>query len=538
MTQFQHLMDSREDEHLEFKEANNRFDFESLVKYCVAIANEGGGKIILGVTDRRPRRVCGSKAFDQLDRTKSGITERLRLRIDADELVHADGRVIIFHIPSRPIGMPIQYNGAYWMRSGEELVAMTPDQLQRIFAEAGPDFSAQICPEASVDDLDPQAIAEFRRRWSLQSKNSSLTQISTEQLLSDAELAGKRGVTYAALILLGRGSALARHLARSEVVFEYRSSESSIAANQRVNYRSGFLLYYDQLWETINLRNDVQPFQDGLVMSNIPTFSEGSVREAILNAVSHRDYRFEGSVFIRQFPRRIEITSPGGFPLGITPRNIIDRHLPRNRRIAEAFEKLDFVERSGQGANRMFEESIRQSKPLPDFTKSDDYQVSLTLDGTVRDPSFLRFLAAIGEENTATFTTHDWLVLGLVAHGDKLRKELRDRLPRLVELGIIERTGPRRYMPAHRFFAFVGDKAAYTRRRGLDRGHNLQLLQRHLAENAKTGSPFRELVEVIPSLGEDGIRSLLRTLVKRGEAHFQGQTRAARWFPGVRPGGE
>jgi ATP-dependent DNA helicase RecG len=179
----------------------------------------------------------------------------------------------------------------------------------------------------------------------------------------------------------------------------------------------------------------------------------------------------------------------------------------------------------------MFEESIRQSKPLPDFAGTDAYQVAVTLDGTVRDPAFLRFLAAIGDETTEKFTTHDWLVLGLVAHGDKVPRDLRGRLPRLLELGIVERTGPRKYMPSHRFFEFVGDRAAYTRRRGLNRRHNLQLLQRHLADNAASGSPFRELVEVIPSLGEDGIRSLLRTLARRGQAHFQGFTRAARWFP-------
>ena len=513
-------MDAREGEHLEFKAATNNFHFEKLVKYCAAIANENGGKIILGVTDIRPRKVVGSLAFTELERTKAGLIERLRLRVDADEVAHPNGRVLVFHVPSRPVGMPIQIDGAYWMRGGEDLVPMTPDLLQRIFAEAGPDFSAGICPAAVVDDLETGAIEDFRRRWIQQSENRKLARLSAKHILVDAELVDGNSVTYAALVLLGRCASFGRLLARAEVIFEYRSGEAVGPANQRISFREGFLLFYDRLWETINLRNDMQPFQDGFAMPGIPTFSEGAVREAILNAVSHRDYRLEGSVLIRQYPRRIEIVSPGGFPVGVTPQNIIDRQSPRNRRIAEAFEKCDFVERAGQGANRMFEESIRQSKPLPDFTGTDAFQVALTLDGTVRDPAFLRFLAAVGEETTATFTTHDWLVLALVARGDKVPRELRDRLPRLTELGIIERVGPRRYMPAHRFFAFMGDKAAYTRRRGLDRRHNLQLLQRHLKDNVTTGSPFRELVEVIPSLGEDGIRSLLRTLARTGQAHF------------------
>ncbi len=73
-------MEGREDEHLEFKEAKNRFDFEELVKYCVALANEGGGKMILEVTNKRPRRVVGCRAFENLERTKAGLTERLHLQ--------------------------------------------------------------------------------------------------------------------------------------------------------------------------------------------------------------------------------------------------------------------------------------------------------------------------------------------------------------------------------------------------------------------------------------------------------------------------
>ena len=166
------LLVAAEDEHLEFKEAKNRFDFEELVKYCCAMANEGGGHVVLGVTDRRPRRVVGSKAFDDLQRTKLGIIERLRLRIDGWEVAHPDGRVICFAIPGRPVGVPIQYNGAYWMRGGESLVPMTPDMLKRIFDEGQPDFSAAFCPAAKLEELDPAAIETFRTRWALQTRKA------------------------------------------------------------------------------------------------------------------------------------------------------------------------------------------------------------------------------------------------------------------------------------------------------------------------------------------------------------------------------
>jgi ATP-dependent DNA helicase RecG len=115
------------------------------------------------------------------------------------------------------------------------------------------------------------------------------------------------------------------------------------------------------------LRNDKQDFQEGLFVNPIATFSERPVREAILNAVSHRDYQLGGSIFIRQYPRRLEIDSPGGLPFGITLENILDRQNPRNRRVAEIFTRCGLVERSGQGMNLIYEELIKQSKPAPDF---------------------------------------------------------------------------------------------------------------------------------------------------------------------------
>ena len=247
-TQLATWMKADEGEHLEFKEAKNRFDFEKLVQYCVALANERGGYMILGVTDKKPRRVVGTQAFENLERTKVGLLERLNLRVTVDALSHPDGRVLVFSVPSRPIAMPIQYKGAYWMRGGEDLVPMTPDVLKRIFEEAEPDFSARICPNATLDDLDATAIDAFRAKWREYTNNTALDHLSHEQLLKDAELMTDAGLTYAALILFGTYKALGQLLNQAEVIFEYRSKESSISHQQHEEYRQGFFLFHDALW--------------------------------------------------------------------------------------------------------------------------------------------------------------------------------------------------------------------------------------------------------------------------------------------------
>ena len=96
----------------------------------------------------------------------------------------------------------------------------------------------------------------------------------------------------------------------------------------RIEYTQGFLLFFDELWNTINLRNYKQHFQDGFVMLGVPTFNEKVVREAVLNAVAHRDYRSAGFIFVRQFSRKIEVQSPGGFPFGIWQRRSFGNNIP------------------------------------------------------------------------------------------------------------------------------------------------------------------------------------------------------------------
>lgn len=537
---------AKEGESLEFKEAKNNFHFETLGKYCCALANEGGGRIVLGVTDKRPRRVVGSTAFDQPERTRKGLCERLPLGIDFDEIAHPDcpvgSRVLVFKVPPRPIGTPIKFEGRYWMRKEDSLEEMSEDRLREIFSESGHDFSADICPGLTLAELDPAAVEDFRRRWAEKVRKAEkpaladkLDTMSQEELLADAEAAIDGQLTYAALILFGTAKALGRHLAQAELVFEYRSSDASGPAQDRVEYRQGFFSYYDEIWNRINLRNDKQDFQEGFFVAPIATFNERPVREAVLNAVSHRDYQLGGSIFIRQFPRRLEIDSPGGLPAGITLENILDRQKPRNRRVAEIFTRCGLVERSGQGMNLIYEESIRQSKPIPDFACTDQYQLGLTLHGTVQNPAFVRFVEKVGRETTATFNTRDWLVLAAVSRDEKILKELQSRVQRLLDLGLIERIAGRRFMLSRRYYEFVGQPAEYTRKKGLDRDQNLTLLLNHITVNAKTGSKLEDLCHVLSALPVTQVKSLLRSLQRRKKAHAVGTTRAGRWFPGPGP---
>lgn len=537
--QLQEWLDAKEDEHLEFKEAKNNFHFEKLLKYCAALANEGGGSIVLGVSDQRPRKVGGSQAFADLERTKAGLIERLRLRLMVDEIFHPDGRIVVVSVPSRPIGVPISVEGAYWMRAGEDLVPMTPDMLRDIFDESGPDFSAEVCPKATLADLDPAAVDILRARWIEHSGNQALANRSTPQLLEDAELVTQTGVTYAALIMAGTHKALGQFLAQAEVVFEYRSTEAPGPANQRVEYRQGFLLFYDKLWETVSLRNDKQHYQDRFVMYEVPTLREGSTREAILNAVSHRDYRHPGSIFIRQYPRRIEIVSPGGFPRGINPENILDKQAPRNRRIAESLLRCGFVERSGQGANRMLVECVQDSKPLPDYSRSDKHEVFLRLRGEMQDPAFVKFLANLPPDQSNAFSSHHFLVLDHVRRGQPVPRWCRDELDSLRSLDIVHFQGRgrgTRYFLNESLYDGAIQESGTIRNSRLLRDENRALLLRHIEDHRDNGSTLAELHQILSFLSRAQIQTLLRELKTENKIRSVGRTKGGRWYPAEAPG--
>ena len=405
-----------------------------------------------------------------------------------------------------------------------------PESMRRsIYEETGSDFSGMICAGATIEDLDETAIESFRAKWIEKSVKKQLDTLSKEQLLHDCGAITDDGVTYAALILFGKNAAIVKYLPQAEIIFEYRSSEASGPASQREEFKVGFFACYDRVWELVNLRNDKQHYQEGFFVFDIATFNERVVRETILNAVSHRNYQFGGSIFVRQFRDRLVVESPGGLPLGITIDNILDRQLPRNRRIAEILSLCGMVERSGQGMNLMFELSVQEAKPLPDFTGTDDFCVSVTLNGLIIDKTMLSVINRINEATMGSMSTEDFLTINALYHDRPLSEKMQSRLNRLIEMGIVEHIGRKKYVLARSLYAATGKSGVYTRHVGLDRNTNKELLLKHIREHNEVGTSFKELQQVLPSHSRNQIQ-VLRELKEAGKVICKGKTSAAKWF--------
>lgn len=518
-----------EDEGLEFKLAAMSFNKDKLCEYVSAIANSGGGSLILGVTDVRPREFAGTAAFRNLAALRDEVFTAIRWKIETREFFPDGKRVVVIGINAAPQGRPLGHGGKFFQRTGGSLRAMGADELRSALADATLDFSSDISPGAGLDDLDSNAIARFRQLWAARDNGVDLHGWTDAQLLENAELTLDGAVTNAALILLGAERGLARRLPQAELVFEYRQQEADIGSAERREYKSGLLLWLDDAWARINARNTVQQLRMGLFREEVVAFDEGALREAMLNAVCHRDYEDPGSCWVRMFPARIEIVSPGAFPKGVTAENILDRQKPRNRRLAEALKRCGLVERSGQGADLMFRACIEKAKPLPDFSRSDAHSVVLELRGEVADPAFVRFLEALAEEQQQSFTTTDLLALDLVRRKQPVSGPLTQVCSKLVDAGALERTGRGKFILSARYRDFTGDRSAYTRERGLARGAEKALLREHLVRVGETGAAMAELMQVLPGRSRDYVKSRLEELRNDGLAAVRGERRSARW---------
>jgi ATP-dependent DNA helicase RecG len=493
-----------------------------LPDYCSALANEGGGKLVLGVDDK-VRKVVGSKAFQGTHNKLSiELLQKLKIRVDVEELHHPDGRVLIFHIPSRPFGQPIRSTGKYTypMRAGASLVEMDAVTLKRILNETTPDFSAQIVDGLKIIDFDESALDTFRTRWAQKSRRNDYLSFSPEKLLRKVGLLTDSGLTYASLILFGKKEKLDMLLPCSEIIFEWRQTPNKTAHDFRIPWREPFFKIYDEVWNTLNARNIRIPFQEGLFQREIFAFSEKPVREALLNAVAHRDYTITTqSIFIKASPEQFFIESPGGLPAGITLENILTKTAWRNRLIAETLEKAEMVERSGQGMDDIFQITIREGKGMPDLSKTDAFSVRLTIPAQVKDKNFILFLERVINQKQVSLSFEEIYALEQIREQQKVPiSEFKDKF---LELGIIEKVGKTRgakYLLSHKYYVHAGKSGVYTRITGISREKQKELILKHLSKNKKG---FRkDFEDIFAELKPSDISNLLRELKKEEKITF------------------
>lgn len=364
------LTTSIENEHLDFKEAKQQYDFAKLLRYCVAFSNEGGGYLVLGVSDEFPRNVVGTNAFLNIGEVKSQILNKLHIRVDIHEILHLDGRVLVFQIPSRPIGQPQHLDGTYLMRSGEELVAMTPDQLKRIFSEASQDWftesaKSNISSDEVISLLDTQIYFDLLKHPYPTTRDGVLDRFKKDGLIKQQNNSWAIS-NLAALLLAKRFDAFSPTLARKSPRFIiYEGTDKLYTRNETVGAK-GYAVAFDSLIDLVHSAAPQNHFIEQVVRDEVKMFPKQALRELIANALVHQDFSETGtSVMIEMYTDRIEISNPG-IP-SIKPDRFIDESRSRNELLANIMRRLGICEEKGSGIDKVVKAAELYQLPAPDF---------------------------------------------------------------------------------------------------------------------------------------------------------------------------
>ncbi|NUQ56524.1 MAG: hypothetical protein HUU14_11610 [Dehalococcoidia bacterium] len=258
-------------------------------------------------------------------------------------------------------------------------MALDPVVFQRAqISSAAVDWSGAPAIGLGLQDLDPLQIERARQILRSKAPSSGLLELSEIEFLQGLEAVRDGRVTHAGMLLFARREVLARYCPQAQFHYVFHDSETTVARNDID--RMPLLEVVERMEHVfVGPLNPEREIELGLFKLRIPQFPIEGVREAVLNALTHRDYQNPGEILLRHSAKELVVTSPGGFVDGITPDNIL-RHeaVPRNRTLANALVKLRLVESSGIGRKRIFRSALVYGKRRPEYS-TDGFSVTLRI---------------------------------------------------------------------------------------------------------------------------------------------------------------
>lgn len=367
---------------LEFKEAKTTFSLDKLYEYCVALANEGGGHLVLGVADKPPRPVVGSAAFENPVKTVEQVQTKIGFHIEIEAVAHPDGRIVVVTIPGRPRGTAYDLDGRYLMRSGESLVSMSEDRLRGIFDEGKPDWLEEatrtnMTGQDVIEALDTQTFFELLKEPFPTDSNAILDRLVRERLLV------KRNGAYD-LVRLG-GLLLARQLddfpdlrRKSARVVVYSGASKLETRLDQVGTK-GYAVGFRGLIRFIMSQLPQNEVVEDAIRQEVKLLPELAIRELVANALVHQDFLISGaSVMIEVYSNRIEISNPG--PPIVEVNRFIDGYQSRNERLADLMRRVGVCEEKGSGIDKVIHAAEIYQLPAPDF-REEHRRTSVVLAG-------------------------------------------------------------------------------------------------------------------------------------------------------------
>lgn len=531
---------------VEFKSDTGPLSDTELLETVVCLANARGGVLIVGVED--DGRVTGLHKShrthpEQLAafiaaRTQPSLSVRVSFATLEGHLVAA------IEVP--PSGQPvatsdgrllIRYLDVYGRPGCRPLY---PYELPAWRADRGFfDYTAQPVEGASWQDLDPLEFERLRRLVQKYHGDAQLLVLDDRQLAAALNLVADRGrrlvPTVAGLLLVGREESLRTFLPAHEVAFQVLERQE-VRLNEF--YRWPLLRIFERIMEAFSVRNEERELMVGLFRVGIPAYDPRAFREAVNNALTHRDYTRLGAVHVQLYEDHIRITNPGGFVEGVTIHNIlIAGPKPRNPVLADAFKRIGLVERTGRGVSIIYEGLLRTGHLPPDYSRTTHTSVTLILPGGPGDLDFVSLIVREEDRRQRPFSVEELVLLNYLwrerevdlAEAARLIQQdevmARKVLENLLESGLVEgrgRTRARRYHLGLAVYREIGKKAEYVRRRGFDRPQMEQMILEYVRSYGRITR--REVMDLCRVEGQQAVY-LLRRLVKEGHLEMIGSGR-------------
>lgn len=530
----------------EFKSWNKVSDMKKRINLAVdeliAFANNKGGTLYFGVEDNG--EVTGCDGNYDLQNIIESIYEKTRssIFVDPEEIEYDGKKVIALTVASDGITHATT-DGRCLKRLGKNSKPFYPDEMSNRYSEIqSSDFSGRILSDSTEDDINKLEVYKLKEKLKARNPESTLADMDDIAFLRDLALvksdSGNIKLTVAGLLFVGKEQAINRLFPQAEVIYLHYSESNLEEYDARLDMKAPIISVIDRLSEKIQDSNRIVNVQVGLFRLEIVDFPEKVFQEALLNALSHRDYQSQGAVYVKHYPDKIVIENPGAFLDGITENNIITHpSVPRNKLIAETLQHLKYVQRTGQGVDIIFREMISSGKPFPEYKSYND-AVSLTIYSAIDDIDFVKFIA--NEENglSRSFSLSELMILRYLkdnrkitmSEAESLIQEARDQAQNacnnLKRYGLIELSG-NEYMLTAKIYDELKNSVDYTKDKAIQYIKAREMILEYIRDR---GFINNELVRELCGFSQKQARIILQRMRKENLIELSEKGRYAKYI--------
>jgi len=522
---------------IEFKSDSKRFPDKELIEEAVAFSNTSGGLLYLGVED--DGTITGlHPVHKDLIGLSALIANNTRptLRVSVSMMEKNNKKIAVIRIPQSS-QLVSTVDGYYARRQlkldgSPEKVAMEPsDVTSRLSYIGAYDTTDQIImglePNSALNPVERARLRDIIRQYQGDSILLELKDSDLDKALGFVKMVdGKLKPTITGILMIGYEEAITEYVPTHEAAFQVMSG-TDVLVNEF--FRTPMLKLFETLLVMFRARVEEKEFMAGLIRVPVPNYDEKVFREALVNALIHRDYNLRGAVYIRFEKQYLNISNPGGFVEGVTLKNLlVTEPKPRNRSLADATKRIGISERTGRGIDAIYYGLARFGSPLPDYSRSDRTSVVLRIRSNALNEAFMKLIFEEQNKRQKLFELDEMILLSKLFFERNLKidelsdiiqkniAETRESVEGLVETGLVKAHGQgkgRFYTLSQDSYSQTGKKSAYVRQQGFSNIQREEMIKNFVITYEKiTRADVIELCRVT----KDQAYIILSSMVKKG----------------------